>query len=105
LPLDAMPTLPRGPKGSELPPLAIVRTQLDVSTGGPIKLVFNGVDGLTLWVDGTRTEIGAETVLDLKVGVHVLTFAIDGDQRRAGLRVRLEDVAGSPARVQAVLGK
>jgi putative heme-binding domain-containing protein len=104
LPLDAIPTMPHGPK-ADLPALAIARTQLDVSTGGPVQLAFNSTDGLTLWVDGTRTELRPETVLDLKPGIHLLTIAIDRDQRRDGLRVSLDDVAGSPARAQVVLGK
>jgi putative heme-binding domain-containing protein len=104
LPLDAIPTMARGPR-SDLPSLAIARTQLDVSTGGPVALSFNGVEGLTLWVDGTRTELSPETRLDLRPGLHTLTLAVDRDRRREGLRVTLEDVAGSPARAQAVLGK
>jgi putative heme-binding domain-containing protein len=104
LPLDAIPTMPHGPK-SDLPALAVARSQLDVSTGGPVKLSFNGVEGLTLWLDGTRTEIQPETTIELKPGLHTLTIAADRDQRRDGLRVTLDDVAGSPARAQVVLGK
>jgi hypothetical protein len=104
LTLDAIPTMPHGPK-TDLPALAVARSQLDVSTAGPAKLSFNGVEGLTFWLDGTRVEIGRETIVDLKTGLHTVTIAVDRDQRRDGLRVTLDDVPGSPARAQVVLGK
>ena len=89
--------------GSE--PFGLVRAQLDVTTGGPVKLKINGAPGLTLWVGATPAEVKDETVLDLKPGLQTLTFSIDLNKRKDGLRVELEDVAGSPARVNIVGGK
>ena len=106
LPLDAIPTVPRNPNApSDLPALAITRGQLDVSTGGPLTLSFHAVDGLTLWVDGERVEAHRETPLNLSPGIHPITLAIDRGVRRDGLRVSLEDVPGSAARAQFVVGK
>ena len=45
------------------------------------------------------------TILDLPPGVHTLTFALDVDRRKDGLRCELDDVPGSPARVRVVGGK
>ena len=106
LPLDAIPASPRVTNGFyDLPSVSIARGQVDVSTGGPIRLVFNGVEGLTLWVDGARLEVHDETIVTLEPGVHTLTLAVDRGKRREGLRITLDDAAGSAARAQMVLGK
>jgi putative heme-binding domain-containing protein len=101
-PLDALPKLVVW-TGSD--PIGLVRAQLDVMTGGPVKLKINGAAGLTLWVGATPVEVKDETVVDLKPGLWALTFAVDLNKRKDGLRVELEDVSGSPARVNIVNGK
>src|SRR5204863_2578721 len=101
-PLDSLPRLVVW-NGSE--PLGMVRAQLDVTTGGPVKLKLNGAAGLSLWVGATPVEVKDETVLDLKPGLQSLTFSVDLNKRKDGLRVELEDVAGSPARATIVGGK
>lgn len=100
LPLEVLPVL-RTP-GSRV---GLARAQLDVSTAGKIKLALNSVEGLKLWVDGTPVEPKAEALLDFKAGVHTLTVAVDLDQRREGLLYTLEEVPGSPARAQWIVGK
>ncbi|HVK15221.1 MAG TPA: sorbosone dehydrogenase, partial [Gemmataceae bacterium] len=102
LPLDSLPKMVVW-NGSL--PFGMVRAQLDVTTGGPVKLKINGATGLTLWVGPTPVEVKDETVLDLKPGLHAITFSVDLTTRKDGLRVELEDVAGSPARVNVVGGK
>src|SRR5207302_6335036 len=101
-PLDSLPKLVVW-QGSE--PFGLARGQLDVTTGGPVKLKVNGTAGLTLWVGSTPVEVKDETVLDLKPGLQALTFSVDLNKRKDGLRVELEDVAGSPARVNILNGK
>jgi putative heme-binding domain-containing protein len=101
-PLDSVPRLVVW-QGSE--PFGLVRAQLDVTTGGPVKFKINGATGLTLWVGSAPVEVKDETVVDLKPGVQSLTFSVDLNKRKDGLRVELEDVAGSPARVNIVGGK
>jgi putative heme-binding domain-containing protein len=101
-PLESLPRLVVW-NGSE--PFGMLRAQLDVTTGGPVKLKINGAAGLTLWVGATPVEVKDETVLDLKPGLQWLTFAADLNKRKNGLRVELEDVPGSPARVNIVGGK
>jgi hypothetical protein len=46
-----------------------------------------------------------ETPLDAKPGVQTLTLVIDRSKRTDDVRVELEDVPGSPARVGLVGGK
>ncbi len=89
--------------GSE--PFAMLRCQLDVTTGGPVKLNINGASGLSMWMGATPVEVKSETVLNLKPGLQTLTFEVNLSKRQEGLRVELEDVAGSPVRVNIVNGK
>jgi putative heme-binding domain-containing protein len=86
-------------------PLAVVRFQLDVTTGGAAKLKFNSPAGLTMFADGKPTDVKAETVLDLAPGVRTVTLVIDRAKRTEDVRVELDDVPGSPARVSVVGGK
>ncbi|MHC5542060.1 hypothetical protein ACYOEI_27890, partial [Singulisphaera rosea] len=83
----------------------LARAQLDVSTAGKIKLALNSVEGLKLWVDGTAVEPKSEALLDFKAGAHILTIAVDLDRRKDGLLYTLEEVPGSPARAQWLVGK
>ncbi len=101
-PLDTLPKLVVW-TGSE--PFGIVRAQLDVTTGGKVKLKIDGATGLALWVGNAPVEVKNETVLDLKPGLQTLTFSVNLTSRKEGFRVELEDVAGSPARVNIVTGK
>jgi hypothetical protein len=106
LPLDAFPVmrLQRYPSKEEMQ-LAFVRCQLDVTTAGPARLRLNSTPGLKAWLDGAPVEVSTEMRLDLGAGVRTLTWAIDLDQRREPLRVELDDVPGSPARMAVVNGK
>jgi hypothetical protein len=91
-------------------PVALAKTQIQVTTGGPVKLSLDATEGLSFYLDGRRVEPAREhgaasgLVLDLKPGAHHLAVAFPSD-RRDGIRCILEDVPGSPARAQAVLGK
>jgi putative heme-binding domain-containing protein len=86
-------------------PIALVRCQLNVTTPGPIKLLINSTDGLSLWRDTMPIEVAKDLQLDVAQGTRTLTFAVDLSRRDVGLRCELVDVPGSPARVQIVAGK
>jgi hypothetical protein len=102
LPLDAIPSLKfRG----DANPLSFVRCQLDVSTPGKAKLQLNSAIGITAWLNAEPIEAGEAMTLDLPSGLQTLTFAVDRAVRKDALRITLEDVAGSPARVRIVGGK
>jgi putative heme-binding domain-containing protein len=96
---------PTGPRSS-----ALARTQLQATTAGQVRLALDSTAGLSFYLDGRRVEPSLEKdgasalVLDLNPGVHTMAVAIPMD-RRDGIRCILEDVPGSPARAQVVLGK
>ncbi|MBY0525552.1 MAG: HEAT repeat domain-containing protein [Gemmataceae bacterium] len=102
LPLDAVPAVKYR---NDTAAHGFLRCQLDVTTGGKVKLLLNSMTGLTAWLDGVPLEIGEAMTLDLKPGVHTLTLALDLEKRRDGLRLELDDVPNSPARVRIVGGK
>jgi putative heme-binding domain-containing protein len=90
--------------------IGMARTQVQVTTGGKIRLSLESTEGLSYYLDGRRVEPSrdkdgsAALSLDVSPGVHTLAVAIC-DNRREGIRWILEDVPGSPARAQVVLGK
>ncbi|WP_227254622.1 PVC-type heme-binding CxxCH protein [Frigoriglobus tundricola] len=84
---------------------SVVRFQLDVTTAGAAKLKFNSVAGLSVYVGNTPVDPQAETLLDLKAGVQTVTILIDRSKRTDEVRVELDDVEKSPARVAVVGGK
>jgi putative heme-binding domain-containing protein len=86
-------------------PLAVVRFHLDVTTAGKVKLKFNSIEGLTLFVAGKPVEPKPETEIDLATGMQPITLVIDRSKRTEDVRVELADVAGSPARAAIVGGK
>jgi putative heme-binding domain-containing protein len=83
----------------------VLRFQLDVTTAGKVKLKVNAVDGLSLYVGAAPVEAKAEMVLDMKAGIQTVTAIVDRSVRREDVRVELEDVPDSPARVAVVGGK
>jgi hypothetical protein len=83
----------------------VIRFQLDVTTAGAAKLKFSSVAGLTVYVGNAPVEPKAETVLDLKAGVQTVTILIDRSKRTDDVRIELDDVEKSPARVSVVGGK
>ncbi len=103
LPVESMPRL----RVSEFtPPRAYPRFQLEASAGGPVKLLLNSATGLSIcWLDREPIRCGEKITLDLKPGMHTVTFSIDLDQRKDGLRCELEDIPSSSARVRIVAGK
>ena len=99
---------PNPARSPETTSVALARTQLQVTTPGKVKLSFNTTEGLRFWIDGHPVEParrGRCAVLDLTPGLHTLGVAVDLAHRREGIRCILDDVPGSPARAQVVLGK
>lgn len=97
--------LPKFTVWNDTAPQSVVRFQLDVTTAGTAKLKLNSVNGLTVYVGNQPVEPRAETVLDLKAGVQTVTVLIDRSKRTDDLRIELDDVEKSPARVSVVGGK
>ncbi|AMV39818.1 PVC-type heme-binding CxxCH protein [Planctomyces sp. SH-PL62] len=101
--------LPVNPRVNAAPPIALVRTDVEVTTPGPIRLKFDSARDLAFWVDGRRVEPDPGSpdalTLDLDRGVHAVYVAFEPGRREAGVRGVLEDVEGSPAKARPVLGK
>jgi putative heme-binding domain-containing protein len=104
LPLAAIVFFPSGPSLPFKGEIGLVRCQLNLASGGKIKIRLNTPTDLELWVDKVPTQAQAEMVLDLAGGLHTLTFAVHAD-RHEPFRCELEDVPGSPAHGQFVGGK
>ena len=84
----------------------ILRTQLEVTTPGPIKLKLNDATGLRAWLDTAPIDPSSkEITLDVPTGVHTLTFLIENKKRTEGLRCELAEAPGSSAKAQFVAGK
>jgi putative heme-binding domain-containing protein len=98
-------SLPKFSVWSNTAEQTVLRFQLDVTTAGVAKLKLNSVAGLSLYLGTTPVEPKTETVLDLKTGVQTLTIILDRSKRTEDVRVELDDVANSPARVAIVGGK
>lgn len=98
-------TLPKFSVWANTADQSVVRFTLDVTTAGAAKLKFNSTAGLAVFVGASPVDAKPETPLDLKTGVHTVTVVIDRSKRTEDLRVELDDVAGSPARVAVVGGK
>jgi hypothetical protein len=97
--------LPKYSVWADTAALTVLRFQLDVTTAGAAKLKFNSTAGLSVYLGNVPVEAKAETVLDLKTGVQTVTIMIDRSKRTDDLRIELDDVEKSPARVSVVGGK
>ncbi|WP_165251442.1 PVC-type heme-binding CxxCH protein [Paludisphaera soli] len=101
--------LPVNPRVNAAPPITLVRTDVEVSTPGAVRLKFDSARDLAFWVDGRRIEPAAAApdalTLELDRGVHAVFIAFEPGRRPDGLRCVLEDVEGSPAKARPVLGK
>ena len=102
LPLEGLPTYVVH-QGND--PTTFLRFQIDVTAAGKVKLLTGSGDGLALWLDGKPQAIGAETIVELPIGMHTLTLAVNRKVRTEPLRVELADVEGSAAKAQLVGGK
>lgn len=83
----------------------VLRFQLDVTTPGKVKLKLNSADGLSMFQGTNPIEVKPETILELKTGVQTITLIVDRSLRREDIKVEVDDVPGSPARVAIVGGK
>ena len=89
----------------DTPALVLARFQVDVTTAGKVKLKVNSAAGLSLFVGSTAVEVADETIVEFAAGMQSLMFAIEVSKRVEPLRVEIEDVKDSPARVTIVGGK
>ena len=105
LPLDPLPAFVVH-QGQD--PTRFVRAELDVSTGGRVRVVVNSAAGnkVSLWVDGKPTPLsGSSSDFDLVKGRHTLTLSVGGAAQANSLILELQDIPGSSAQAQIVGGK
>jgi putative heme-binding domain-containing protein len=108
LPLADLPALELKAWGDEAAGpkrVHFVRTQVESTSPGKVKVLLNDANGLMLWVDGKPAAAGKELTLDLAAGKHTLVLGINATARPAPLRLELADVPGSAAKAQWVGGK
>ena len=101
LPMSDLPVQAR----ESLPPRRWARFDLDVSTGGVVRLGLDHPEGLEVWVDGRRVEPAGTIDVELEAGRHVVKVAAEPDRAEPTLAVELLDAPGSPARTRPVLGR
>jgi putative membrane-bound dehydrogenase-like protein len=85
--------------------LTVLRFQVDVTTAGATKFKLNSTAGLALFLNATPVDPKAETIVDLGTGIQTVTLIVDRSKRLESLRVELEDIPHSPARVALIGGK
>lgn len=85
--------------------VSFVRCEITVTTAGIVELDIVDNDGLTGWLNTDPLSIGRNNPIELPVGRHRLTLAIDRRQRKTPLQLELLDVAGSTAQARFVTGK
>ena len=102
LPIAEIPVMPHSQKSR-----GAARCRFDVSTGGKVKLRIQAPRNALLTLDDKDLDLKDELEIDLSPGVHTLAFQIEhvGGRKGDSLRVELEDVPGSRARVQIIGGK
>ena len=100
LPVEGLARL----RPKDLPSVALIQTRIEATTASKVRLKVEGTKGLSAWLDGEIVVLDETMALDLKPGVHTLTLSIATDERKQGIRVEIEDGAGSAA-VRFVGGK
>jgi putative heme-binding domain-containing protein len=95
------------PAGDASPESAGVRFELEVTSPGPVQMRFNSLQGIPdIFIDGAKSERKPTIVVDLKPGRHVVMLSVAKKLRgEEPLRCEIEEVAGSAAKVQPVLGR
>jgi putative heme-binding domain-containing protein len=105
LPIDPLPAFVVH-EGQD--PTRFVRAELEVSTGGKVRLIVTTAAGnnVSLWIDGKPTPLsGRVATADLEKGRHALTLAVAAKAQVNDLSLELQDIPSSRAQVQIVGGK
>jgi putative heme-binding domain-containing protein len=101
LPLGELPTIRAY---NDAPLQSVVKTSLDVTTPGVVRLRLNSPRGVSVWVDDVPTAAAESIDVDFPIGVHTLTLVLDRSLFEGDLRVTLEDAPGSSAQARPLLG-
>jgi putative heme-binding domain-containing protein len=85
--------------------LGVVRSQLEATSPGKVALRLTAPKDVRLWLDRTPVDAGHLNAMAIPSGTHTLTMAFNHAAGQDSLRVELEDVPGSAAKVRWVVGK
>jgi putative heme-binding domain-containing protein len=91
--------------GKDKHAVSLLRCHVDVTTSGPFVVRLNSAKGLKLWIDQNPMAVKESLEVNLPIGLHTLTFVVDRDERREGLRCEVTEKSGSSARGRVVGGK
>lgn len=72
-----------------LPQFAYLQTDIEVASGGTFRFAFEGPEGLSVWLDGKPIPTAKELEAQWQPGTHQLTLAINLDERKKTVKVRL----------------
>ncbi|MFV0446156.1 MAG: PVC-type heme-binding CxxCH protein [Planctomycetaceae bacterium] len=84
--------------------VSFARCEIEVSQPGDLLLAIGSTAGLQMWVDEQPVELQPAIPLNLPVGKHRLTLAIDRSDREQPLRLELKQPEGSTAVARFVGG-
>lgn len=79
------------------PKTSFLRTKLEVTVAGSVKLKFDAADRIKLWVDGKPKKIETVTTLELEKGIHQIVIAVRNDSET---KARVELLAGESVAAQ-----
>lgn len=87
--------------------LVFARGEIEILQPGRIRLAVNANEGLSLSIDGNSVPLDGKTCdIELPKGRHTITFIADVARRgNVGLSCELQDVPGSTAQYQVVVGR
>lgn len=97
--------LPRFVVWNNTAPQSVLRTELEATAAGAVRLKVNAPQGLTVYVNDQPVDVQPEMTVTLPTGVATLTVIIDHSRREDPVKFELDDIPGSQARVRWIGGK
>lgn len=94
--IDVM-SLPKYKIHRNTPETSFLKTKLEVTVSGAVKLKFDAVDQIKLWVDGKPKKVEAVTSMELKKGMHEIVISV---RRDSETKARVELLAGESVAAQ-----
>jgi putative heme-binding domain-containing protein len=86
-------------------PTTFLRFQVEVSQPGTATVRLGEPKGLSLWLNDKPIPVREEMPLELPVGVHTITLAVNQALHAQPLKVELVDAPSNTAKLELVTGK
>ena len=85
---------------------SFVRFEVEVLSSGNVKLLFNSTEGITGWVNQEQLKLSGQVMVDLPIGMHQITLAINRVIHQKGsLNIQLQDAEISPTQTRLIMGQ